>query len=419
MKKSKCLLILIFLLIIPSFVFAEEVLDIRVGERGNQNQEIFLSCEGPFDIYKNGKIVTSLENGKVRIKLKQDSIEIKTGNFSDRGKANLFLIAGKGTPIGYGKLKYRGNIKFSVSNQKLNVINQISVEDYLKGVLPKELSPSHPMETLKAQAIVSRSFALANKNKFSKEGFHLDDTTSSQVYHGVSVETSTTNQAVEETKGLIAYYNGQIANTIFHATSGGRTENIQDVWGGKEIPYLIMKEDPYSIDTNHATWEFKMNTKEFLQTLEKKFPNVGKIQTINIVNTLPSGRVKELNIIGNKGQSLMTGNQFRSLYGATKIKSTWFFFEPSVANQKVVLTANGKRPLSEKESKITSEGIETYHPQMEKNDFLDISGDEIKIQGKGYGHGVGMSQYGAVNMAKNGHNCREIISFYFPGVEIK
>ncbi len=367
---KKILVIAAFLLFLSVNVFAKENyerIDIKVGSSVNSGSKIQLESKEPLDIYTSDfQLIHKTNNKKLEVQLKDNNINIYGNNYNMKNfpTNGTFIIYSK-SPIKVSSVKrsYRGAISFRINNNKLDIINNVDMDSYLKGVLPKEMSPSFPLESLKAQALCSRSFAINNYNKYIKKGYNLDDTTNSQVYRGVDVEDKRTNKAVDETKGELVLYNGKVAETIFGASSGGFTASAKDVWGS-DIPYLVSKEDGFST----YDWEYKLNS--------KNFSKLGVDKITGIKTTLDdSRRVKEVIIETDAGEKKLTGNKFRSLLGNTSVKSTLF--------------------------------------DIEKN------GDDYLIRGRGYGHGVGMSQYGAVEMAKQGKLYRDIIGFYFPGTIIE
>ncbi len=132
---------------------------------------------------------------------------------------------------------YKGTIHIINNNGNMTVINDVGIEDYVRGVTPAEMPSSWNMEALKAQAIAVRSYAIANLGKHASQGFDLLDSTMDQVYNGVLAETSATNQAVEETKGLVLTYNNKIISTMYSASAGGQTKSALQAWGN-DIPYL-------------------------------------------------------------------------------------------------------------------------------------------------------------------------------------
>lgn len=375
MKKLFMLAVLLFVVIVPLKTYAQEIdyLDVKIGKNYSENQSIKLKSNK--DIYlldKNLNKIKDLNTKNLNITLKSGKIEIKNNNniiFNDFSKDGEFLL-GSDDFLTIDNA-YRGYISFRILNNNIHVVNHVELEDYLKGVVPKELSASYPLDALKAQAICSRSFAIKNINKLKKNGYNLDDTTRCQVYKGKTAEEERSNKAVDETKGQVAFYNNQIANTIFGASSGGITANASEVWGGNATNYLSSFEDPYS---KTYKWDHKVSKDDINNILIKNKINIGKFLNLNVTEKDISGRIKMIEIIGTEKTEKISGNTFRNILGNTKLKSTLF-------------------------------------------DIKDEDNDLI-FQGRGYGHGVGMSQYGAVEMAKQGKNYTDIITFYFPGVTL-
>lgn len=396
MNKKIFNLVLLFVLIFIPIKAVEakdvEYLNVKIGKSYGVNGKVKISNSENLVIYDNNLMeIESINAKEIEVFLDKNG-DILTSNNLNNTKIdkNIFIGNIKNNKIKVEKSNYHGLISFRINNNKLDVVNYVNIEDYLKGVLPKEMSPSFPKEALKAQAIASRSFAIANMNKFKSKDYNLDDTTSSQVYRGIDVEDKRTNAAIEETKNLKAYYKGEIANTIFHATSGGFTESIDNAWGGKKIPYLSIIEDDYSNYNKSNNWTLKIDIEEFNKIINKTGENIGEVVGVNIIEYTTSGRAKTVEIKGVNGVKTLTGSNFRNLLNNSKCKST--LFNVSLFN------SNGVNTVGQMDPEIANKLI---------------------ITGKGYGHGVGMSQYGAVEMAKRGSNCLEILKYYYPGVEIK
>lgn len=344
------------------------------------------------------------------------------------------IIIGSESLVKVDKNKYRDYITFLERDNKLSLINHINMEHYLYGVVPKEMPASWPVESLKAQAVVARSFALSNLNKHAKEGFNLCDTTDCQVYKAYDNEHPNTNQAVDETKGEYVYYNGKVASTPYHSTSGGYTEDSSVAWGGS-IPYLIPVYDVYSEGTASNIWSINITPLEIKNKLSTIGINIGDIKDIIILNTSSANRVVELKIVGSNGEHIMNGNKMRTLLGNTTMKSTWFEIDKKGQNltKKVyVIDDNLRNPV---EVNINSTYILDGKSNTSSNrnnvsraigsdrtinieQTLSITPTTFIFNGKGYGHGVGMSQFGAMEMAKLGYKYEDIIKHYYSGVEI-
>ena len=329
---------------------------------------------------------------------------------------------------------YRDYITFLEKENKLSLINHIEIQHYLYGVVPREMPASWPMESLKAQALVARSFALANLNKHAKDGYNLCDTTDCQVYKAYDNEHPNTNQAVDETKGEYVYYNGKIASTPYHSTSGGYTEDSSVAWGGS-VPYLISVYDMYSEGTASNIWSVKMTPLEIENKLSTIGINIGEIKDIVILNTSSANRVVELKIVGSKGDHIMNGNKMRTLLGNTTMKSTWFEIDkkgenltkkvyvmdgnlgsPVEVNINNAYILDGKSNTSSNRNNV-SRAIGSFKT-INIEQALSIIPTTFTFNGKGYGHGVGMSQHGAMEMAKLGYKYEDIIKHYYTGVDI-
>lgn len=370
-KMKKILLLAIFLVFLPLNIFAKEdydKIDIKVGKSLSAGESLKVKSKSNLKVVTSDEqVINSTNNKEINIKFDGKNINLngknfKLNNFPQNG---AFLISSD-SPIYVDKIKrnYGGAISFRVNNKKLDIVNRVEMDEYLKGVLPKEMSPSFPMESLKAQALCSRSFAINNYNKFIKNGYNLDDTTRSQVYYGKDVEEKTTNKAVEETIGQVIKYDGKVAETIFCASSGGYTVASSEAWGGNSVPYLISKEDPYSVHP----WKYELKNSDL-----KKL-NLSDVFSVSL-DYNNSNRVNNLTFATSKGDVKIKATDFRKKIGNTIIKSTLF--------------------------------------------DVNVIGNKVFVSGKGYGHGVGMSQYGAVEMAKKGSNYKDIIEFYFPGTNIE
>lgn len=265
---------------------------------------------------------------------------------------------------------YRGALwirPLSDGNQKTYVVNVVELEDYLLSVVPSEMPSSWPIEALKAQAIAARTYAIANLGKCEKSGFDLYATVADQVYEGVKTENEATNRAVLDTNGIIITHNDKPISAFFHSGAGGYTELAEDVWG-QSRPYLQSVPD-YDDASPKFTWSKEVSSNELLNTLQSKSINIGDILYVLPIERSSTNRVKMLLLCGSNGSTLISGTDFRSIL---KLSSNNF------------------------------------------NIIQNPSG--FSIYGRGYGHGVGMSQWGAKALAENGYNAQQIIAYYYKNV---
>jgi stage II sporulation protein D len=231
------------------------------------------------------------------------------------GSAGIIDIAGIG--------RYRGALETVVNESgELNIVNALSVDNYVKGVIPNESPPSWPMAELKAQAVISRSFALTGGRE--GEGFDLYSDTRSQVYKGLESEYTTSDEAAEQTKGQVLMYEGNIAETLFSACSGGKTESIQNVFG-TAIPYLVGVPDPYDSLCPLHEWTLKFSGPEISEKLSGLLE--GKLKKVVITKTGYSPRIIEAKLYGTGGVTSVTGEQLEIALGGY---STWMTFEKVV-----------------------------------------------------------------------------------------
>ncbi len=320
---------------------------------------------------------------------------------------------------------FRGEIIFkNASNGNLTVINQLKMDEYLYGVLPKEISVTAPVEALKAQAVAARNYAVVNRNKHREEGFDLCSTTHCQSYGGFSAENQSTSQAVDETKGLILAYNGIPISTFYHMDSGGHTENSENVWG-QEIGYIRGVTDDFG---ETYTWEQHLSKNEIVKALNLAGYSPGEIRNIYINGHSEFGSVSQLIIQGSENTVTLEKDYIRKVLGYNIIKSLKF----SIMNDNTV-------NLMGKNSDIKTELIGCFTINEENNisrlrnsrNYVS-NGNRISLierdvvsdpdtyvfLGTGYGHALGMSQKGAIAMARSGYTFKEILYHYYTGVEL-
>ena len=269
--------------------------------------------------------------------------------------------------------EYYGGVTVNKGKDALTVINLAPLEEYLRGVVSKEMSPSFPLEALKAQTVAARSFAMKNRGRHVDEGFDLCDSTHCQVYIGVAAYDSV-DKAVDGTRGEVLTFKGKLADTNFHTDSGGMTESVGDVWG-TAVSYLIAVKE--AIQPSEP-WTVKVGVKDFSSRFGEGFGDLKEIKLSKLTvgkeasDRTASGRVKSAQIIGTKKTVTLEGKEFRRKFS---LPSTLF--------------------------------------------DIEVSGKEVVFTGYGHGHGVGMSQIGARDYAKDGWSCEKILSHYYSGTKLK
>lgn len=358
-------------------------------------------------------------------------------------EAATFLPVGEGLNLFTWEGKpYRGKLVVYNEAGGLVAVNVLGMEAYLYGVIGPEMGASAPLEALKAQAVVSRSYALS----FLGKGllFDVKADTSNQVYKGYSAETARIRQAGDETAGEVLFYGGKVVLAYFHANAGGYTEDSENVWG-EVLPYLRgvpSPDDVYALryprqvngwPANTYQWE-KIFTREELagqvarwneqnQGKVENQINVGEIIELQASSKTKSGRVTELKLIGTEGTKSFYRDRIRSPFG---LRSTLFNL---TLDATVWLLGNNSKKASAQGRYFWAEGKGKREPLRKSADNYFVAGAEetravpkvfqkVTFTGKGYGHGVGMSQWGAQGMAAQGKNYREILLYYYQGVQI-
>lgn len=340
--------------------------------------------------------------------------------------SNFTVCSGdEGNYVNIDSKPYRGCVGFNIiEGYKLLSINTVELEDYLMGVVASEMPASWPLEALKVQAIAARTYAVANTGNSSSSIYDVSDNQNSQVYNGVWGEKSSTNMAIEETEGEMIYYNDTMIEAYYHSTSGGTTDNSENVWA-YPLPYIKGVEDHYSDISPYTDWDMDFTEDDLIDILNENDYGVEKIYSIMESIVSEFNRVIELSILTDVGEIILEKEEARRIIGYSKLKSTWYDFEGN--NKSMVLTAEGSVEknlggLSVLRGKVhESISFEDNNKVItsEGKLFIPSCPDNYTIIGKGFGHGLGMSQYGAKSMADEGFDCNEILKHYYYGVDIK
>jgi len=337
--------------------------------------------------------------------------------------------------IDMGKRVYRGRIEIGRYNKAtLTAVNIVPLEEYLYGVVPSEMESTWHEEALKAQAVCARSYALLKAGyggaSNAKNGYKVVDTVSSQVYKGYLVESVKANRAVDATKGEMVCYDNQVVAAYFFSTSGGSTENSEDVWSAR-LPYLKSVPDVYEQNASRQVWMETRSRKEIENALSGQGIPFGPVKDLRVARYSDTNRVAALQVIGNDTSLTMQGTTVRTVLNlhSTKFKIVKQGDKPDEA---AVLSADGLNTRRISEWYIASaDGVERASSNLEQ--YIVQSSDnltnypritpnkeeELLFAGMGYGHGVGMSQYGAKGMAEAGYTYKEIIEYYFTGAYVK
>jgi len=267
--------------------------------------------------------------------------------------------------------RYRGWVELrKKKNGLLLVVNELDLEEYLRGVIAAEVPPDWEREALKAQAVASRTYALYEKRAAGKRPYHILATVTSQVYNGVNGEHVNAVRAVKETRGLILTYRGKVISAFYHADCGGHTENASLMWG-IDAPYLKGVDCECQDIIKDGLWEKRVSVSHVADVLRRQEFRVDDILDMSIAGITPAGRVRKVTILSAHGTTTVPAETLRAALGNTELPSV--FFE------------------------------------------LELSEGEAVFSGRGRGHGVGLCQWGAKEMAEKGHDFKSILSHYYPG----
>ena len=341
-----------------------------------------------------GETVHVTPRGKmVRFEADGNSTEDIAHEFNSEDGGCLSVASDKKS---LGKACYPGSIMFRNTNGKLDAINSVDVEDYLRGVVPYEIGKldSSRIEALKAQAVAARTYAYKHFNSRESMGFDVYADTKDQVYKGLESATPLTDAAVKATAGVVMTYNGEFIIAYYHSTCGGVTETLA-TWNRPDLPYLQSKPDkrpngqPWCDESSYIKWErrfadkeiaklFKSNASEAKASFsEAKGADFKKVKSIKIKDKLKSGRILTLRVETDKGHFDVQTDRTRWLFkkAGTILPSSFF--------------------------------------------TVKKEGKEWVLTGTGFGHGVGMCQMGVRARAQAGQSYQEILSHYYPGITLE
>lgn len=324
---------------------------------------------------------------------------------------------------------YRGEFTVFARDGSLTVVNVLPLEDYLLGVVPREMPSSFPIEALKAQAVAARTYALyvVASGAYAALGYDLVPTTACQVYGGVEAESGPATEAVRATEGEVVTYDGQLIGAYFHSGSGGHTESAEYVWGSA-VPYLKGVPD-FDQDSPHYNWTVTYTAEELSATLRDAGYDVGLLASVEgIGEPGPGGRYLERRLVGSRGEARLRSEKLRFALG---LRSSSF----EVVGEKArVAPVTAK--LEPGEVTVVGAGGVTARASLETlavvgaglacrpgaGEAWAVSAIAIPatftFSGHGWGHGLGLSQWGARALALEGKTYRDILTYYYTGVTV-
>jgi stage II sporulation protein D len=301
--------------------------------------------------------------------------------------------------------RYRGRLLVRSEGDRLQAINLIDVESYLPSVVGSEMPASWPLAALRAQAVAARTYALRQRRP--EAPFDLKATVASQVYKGVESETDSTREAVRSTRSQVLVHGSALINAVFHSSSGGLTENSGDLWR-QQLPYLVSVPDFDQASPVHA-WQLRIEPDK----LARAFREINGAFRIEVLSTTGSGRIRQARVTGPGGTLLLTGAELRQRLGLRSTLARFDFEAPRAYPF--------PPPLPSLQGMFTPEGIRSLASSMVQAPWRSPrppAAPTLLVSGRGYGHGVGMSQWGAYGLALRGDDYRQILQHYYQGARI-
>ena len=304
---------------------------------------------------------------------------------------------------------YRGRLQLRLSGATWQAINHLPLESYLPSVVGSEMPASWPQAALRAQAVAARTYALRQRKPSAP--YDLSATVKSQVYKGLEAETPSTREAVAATRGQVLTYGGALANTVFHSSAGGVTENSGDLWS-QQLPYLVSVPDFDQQSPVHQ-WQKRLEPEQ----LQQAFVETGGVDRIEVLGTTASGRLRQVRVQGPSGSLLLSGAQLRTRLGLRSTLVRLELVQPEIASgapaSTVAVPAVGALGAA-----LNGVTPPPPVPVLEQQPPLQVPRPSLLVIGRGFGHGVGMSQWGALAMAQRGHSHAEILSHYYRGTRL-
>lgn len=297
----------------------------------------------------------------------------RNGALEVRGRAvpALRLTPTNGTALRVGGREYPGALEVVPVGDGLAVVNDLPLEEYLAGVVKAEAGDKMPLEMLKAQAIVARTYAAYHRQINAGKPYHIVASTAHQQYVGRVPTDSPIWAAVRETEGLVLFWEGGLFPAFYHTDSGGHTEDPRAVFASANLPALRPVRVEFPSASPHAAWRLDLPLSELSGLLGRGGVSVGRILGLQVLERSISLRVTRIAVRGTAGTVVLRGNDFRRLVGYDTLKSTLF--------------------------------------------AVSVVGSVARFAGRGYGHGVGLDQWSAKTMADLGYSASQIVAYYYPG----
>lgn len=400
-----------------------DLLRVGISYGSDAKSEVFFASDGDVSVTNgNGDAIAWVPAGE---RLEMHNVENLLMSDYFVGGEERVILESVGT-ISFNDSPYRGKFEVTGKNGKITVVNIVKEDDYLASLLGKEMSASWPIEALKAQAVCARNYAITIAGKHESDGFDICNSQHCQVYGGMKSEAESTRRAVEETSKVTVTYKGEVVPLYYFSCDGGYTEDSENVWINA-LGYLRGKKDIHE-NPNYATrynWSVTYTKDEIENILNTKGMGVGELSDITVDSVSDNNGVLKLTFVGDEGERTVSKTQTRTVlslnsqaYEIEKNSSAPIVREETETAVRCVLTADGIVNVTNPVYTVTDGGTERI--EYAKVTVREESGgyDSYTFNGHGWGHLVGMSQWGAYSMAMGGYSYEDILNFYFTDIEI-
>jgi len=296
-------------------------------------------------------------------------VEVRGARVSPQ--AGLRIASAAGRAVRVNARDYPGVIEIARGGEGLLVVNQLPLEEYVAGTVMAEAGDRAPLEMLKAQAIVARTYAAYHWRLNAAKPYHILATAANQQYLGTVGPASPARAAVTETQGRVLLWTGDLFPAFYHTDSGGHTEDPRAVFGAANMPAITPVRVEFASDSPHHRWNLEVPLADLTASLRRGGVAVGLVLGLDVLERSVSLRVARIQVRGTQGTAVLRGNDFRRLVGYDVLKSTLF--------------------------------------------AVAVDGGLARFAGRGYGHGAGMDQAAARTMAQLGYSAEQILAYYYPG----
>jgi stage II sporulation protein D len=365
----------------------------------NSKSELAVDCNGPLTVesIRGTKSYVYHSSLPVTVRPRAGGLSIWSGKqlVDDNFDKLMIIPRQKKDLLSYSKHPYRGMFIVTIHGQNLRLVNNVHIDDYLKGVVPPEIGKvgEPEFEAIKAQAVAARTYAMARFSQYPGEPYDLKSDVSDQLYHGVKVENNIVSRAIDQTRGYVLKYDGRLIDAYYHSTCGGLTDDIDEVWDKPGIPYLQSVYDGefgswskyYNWEESYNAEQLKMRIEQYLSSDRGKTVRIGDILDIIVKEKTVGGRVASLVVRTTSGDYH---------FGRDRIR--WVFKRSS--NPEMILQSARFEVVVKKDSQ----------GRLKRANF----------RGSGYGHGVGMCQCGAIGRSRAGHEFDKILTHYYRSVDL-